>query len=211
MVLMVCFSVTNIYFFRLLPCETTLFSLFFVAFRVLDCPTLQPLVRHIRKYTKKAIPLQQYRSIAKMNKTHLSICNKSLLLVLPIVVASGILLECLHGKPFCGIGCAAWTSLHAIAAILLLALIVWHVKLNWKNVGDWYNRFRQHHAKGFKCTIVVFLLTAATGLVCFPQWLIHGHTGIGGVHGKIGFVFAVLILWHIKQHWQWFAGKSRKQ
>ena len=51
---MVCFSVTNIYFFRLLPCETTLFSLFFVAFRVLDCPTLQPLVRHIRKYTKKS-------------------------------------------------------------------------------------------------------------------------------------------------------------
>lgn len=155
--------------------------------------------------------MQQYPNTENMNNKHLSICNKSLLLVLPIVVATGILLECLHGKPFCGLGCAVWTTLHAIAAILLLALTVWHVKLNWKNAGDWYSRFKQHHAKGFKCTIVVFLLTAATGLVCVPLWLTHGHTGLGGVHGKIGFVFALLILGHIKRHWQWYSGKSEKK
>ena len=123
-----------------------------------------------------------------MKKKSLLICNNSLLLLLPIDLASGILLECLHGKPFCGVNHATWVWLHIILSLALLLLVIWHIRLNWNHVGNWYQRYRKHHAKGFKLTIITFLFTIATGIVTAPIWIFHGHAGIGGVHGKIGHV-----------------------
>ena len=51
---------------------------------------------------------------------------------------------------------------------------------------------------------IFFMLTATTGLIATPQWLLHGHCGTGGVHGKIGFAAAFFIFLHIAKHWRWY-------
>lgn len=139
-----------------------------------------------------------------MNKKHLLVCNKGLLLFTPLVIASGILLECLHGNAFCGLDNAVWTWLHVTTSSLLFVLVVWHIQLNWKGIGGWLQHFKNHRSKGFKCLAVFFLLTSLTGLNSIPVWLSHGHAGIGGLHGKIGFIAAVFMLGHIKRHWKWY-------
>lgn len=135
-----------------------------------------------------------------MKKKFLLICNRSLLSVMPVAVASGVLLEWLHGCPFCGIGNAVWTWLHVVMSGTLLVLVLWHVHLNWHHAGRWYRRFREHRSMGFKCMAVFFLLAALTGLVSVPLWLSHGHSGIGGLHGKIGYVWALFALGHTIRH-----------
>lgn len=144
-----------------------------------------------------------------MKKKHLLICNKSLLLLMPIVVSSSILLESLHGNPFCGLDNVVWTWLHVVTSSILLVLVVWHIQLNWKNASEWYHRLKKHHSKGFKGMAISFLLTFFTGLISIPVWLSHGHAGIGGLHGKIGFICAFFMLGHIINHWKWYSNNTQ--
>lgn len=139
-----------------------------------------------------------------MNKKHLLVCNKSLLLFTPLVIASGILLECLHGNAFCGLDNDVWTWLHVTTSSFLSVLVVWHIQLNWRETSGWYRRFKKHRSKEFKYLAIFFLFTSLTGLISIPVWLSHGHAGIGGLHGKIGFIAAVFVLGHIKRHWKWY-------
>lgn len=139
-----------------------------------------------------------------MKKRQLLICNYSLLLVMVIVVASGIVLECIHGKEFMGIGNHTLKWTHIIMSIALIALAWWHVRLNWNSAGNWAKRFASHRSRGFQLTAILFLATALTGLVSIAIWLTHGHTVFGGVHGMIGFVCALFVLSHIIGHRKWF-------
>ena len=140
-----------------------------------------------------------------MKKRQLQICNKCLLFASPIVLASGIMLECLHGASFRGIGNAVFTWLHIISSTVLTGFVVWHLLLNWNGISQWLDRFKRHHSKRTKCTAVFFALTVVTGLIAAPLWLTHGHCGIGGVHGKFGYIAAVFISLHIVKHWKWYS------
>lgn len=140
-----------------------------------------------------------------MKKKQLLICNRALLVLFPVEVSGGILLENLHGQPFCGLDMAVWTWWHVLLSIAMVVLVVWHLWLNWNKVGQWYKRLKKHRSKTFQCTAVIFLLTVLTGVAAFTFWLSHGHTGLGGIHGKIGFVCAFLLLWHIVGHRKWYA------
>ena len=140
-----------------------------------------------------------------MKKKHLLICNKSLLWVSPLALASGILLEHLHGASLHGIGNAVFTWLHIIASTLTTGLVMWHIWLNWHGVSLWYDRLRKHHSKGIKCTAMFFTLTVITGLIAVPLWLSHGHCGIGGLHGKLGYIAAFFTFLHIVKHWKWYS------
>ena len=139
-----------------------------------------------------------------MKKKALLVCNNGLLLVMPIAVASGVVLECLHGGPLCGLGNRVWTWLHILFSSALLLLVVWHVALHWKRMGNWYNGYRQHRSKGFKWMAASFLLMALTGISSVPFWMLHGHAGVGGVHGKIGLVCACFMLGHLIRHRRWY-------
>lgn len=139
-----------------------------------------------------------------MKKKCLKICNTSLLLFAPIVLASGILLEYLHGKSFCGIENALWTWLHIIVSSAMTSLVVWHLLLNWQGVNKWHSRFKTHQSAGLKFTTIIYVLTIGSGIIVFPLWLHSGHIGIGGLHGKIGFVSALCILLHILKHRRWY-------
>lgn len=141
-----------------------------------------------------------------MKKKSLLICNRSLLLFTPIVVSNCILQEYLNGNSFCYLDNSIWTWLHVAISSVMLILTVWHVFLNWKNMSEWYLRIKKHRSKGFKCMAFSFPLTMLTGLLSIPVWLSHGHTGIGGLHGKIGFFFLFFVLLHIIKHRKWYSG-----
>ena len=143
-----------------------------------------------------------------MKKKNLRICNAILLLFAPVVLASGILLESLHGESFLGIGNTYWTWLHITASLIMTVLVVWHVQLNWQGVNTWYRRFKTHRSAGFRATAVFFFLTVVSGAIVLPLWLHCGHAGMGGLHGKIGFASAVCILLHIMKHRRWYACKA---
>lgn len=144
----------------------------------------------------------------KINRFKL--CNWSLLILTVIALISGILLECLHGAPLCGIECSVFTTIHIIVCIAFMVLVWWHLWLHWSKVGEWLHRIKSHHSPGFKLTALFFFLTFLTGLVCIPLWIKCGHIGIGGVHGKLGFIAIILLLPHIKRHWCWYSGKKHR-
>ena len=135
----------------------------------------------------------------------------SLLLLAPIVLASGIVQEYLHGRPLGGIDNTVWTGLHIAVSAMLTALVAWHVYLNWRGVSNWYRRFKAHRSPGIKITVIFYLLTVASGIIVVPLWLHCGHGGIGGLHGKIGFVSALCILLHIIRHRRWYTANRTKQ
>lgn len=139
-----------------------------------------------------------------MKKRALSVCNRGLLLVMPVALASGIVLECLHGGPLWSKDNAVWTWLHVAFSSALLLLVVWHVALHWKSVGNWYKRYRQHRSRGFRWMAASFLLIVLTGISSVPFWMLHGHAGVGGVHGKIELVCAFFMLEHLVRHRRWY-------
>lgn len=142
-----------------------------------------------------------------MKKTYLRICNTGLLFLAPVVLASGIMLEVLHGQPFHGIPAAVWAWLHIVLCCLLTGAVLWHVRLNWQGVGNWCRRFRTHRSPGLKLTASFFLLTVCSGVAAVPLWLQHGHFGFIGWHGKIGFAAAFFILVHILRHRRWYTAR----
>lgn len=46
----------------------------------------------------------------------------------------------------------------------------------------------------------VFLLTVASGIAAIAEWVVVGHTPVGGVHGKIGFVMVIVAIVHVAGH-----------
>ena len=64
----------------------------------------------------------------------------------------------------------------------------------------------------FNFWVIIHLVAvlAMTGLASIPQWLIHGHSPIGGVHGKIGFLFILIAIIHTIRHRKWFKGTKNK-
>ena len=144
-------------------------------------------------------------------KNQFKVCNWCLLALTVIALASGIVLECLHGEPWLGISCEVFTWLHIIACVCFMVLTLWHLWLHWRKVSEWWQRIVSHHSPGFKLTALFFLLTFLTGLVCIPLWIRCGHVGIGGWHGKLGFIAIILLLPHIKRHWYWYAGKRKPE
>ncbi|MGN1264382.1 MAG: hypothetical protein ACI4UL_01055 [Muribaculaceae bacterium] len=77
-------------------------------------------------------------------------------------------------------------------------------------MSKWRTRLKQHRSKVLKCTAVLMALTIVIGLMAFPQWLLHGHTGIGGIHGKFGYLAAIFVILHIATHWRWYIKKRKK-
>lgn len=144
-----------------------------------------------------------------MKKNYLLICNKSLLLLMPFVLASGVLLECLHGGSFCRLDNTCWVSLHIVLSMLLSLFVLWHVRLNWGNVCNWYMRLARHRSRGFRFTFIIFLLAVLTGLLSIASWLCYGHTPLGGWHGKIGLVCTFFMFGHTVRHRRWYSKGSR--
>ena len=58
-------------------------------------------------------------------------------------------------------------------------------------------RFAKNRNKVTRVLWWVFLLTAVSGIAATIQWIVEGgHSPIGGVHGKIGFLMVIIAVIH---------------
>ena len=121
-------------------------------------------------------------------------CNRSLGLTLLLILASGIQLEATSGR-------YAWSVwVHIILGVAMTALSLYHIYLHYR-AGNWFARFARNRNNITRILWWVFLFTAASGLAATAIWLatpVHSH--LGAIHGKIGFLMALLAIIHVVTH-----------
>lgn len=124
----------------------------------------------------------------------LMICNRLFGLTLILMLASGIQLEATAGR-------YAWLVwVHIALGIILSVLSICHIYLHYR-FSNWFVRFAKNRNKVTRVLWWVFLLTAVSGIAATMQWLVeNGHSPIGGVHGKIGFVMVIVAIIHAAKH-----------
>ena len=131
-------------------------------------------------------------------KTQSKICNWSLLVLAILMLASGIQMEASFGADFLGISFPVYMVFHVVVAILMTAAVIWHIWLHfsWK---EWVKRFSSLKRTDTKILAVVAVLVLVSGIVALLVLLFNGmqHNGLGGVHGKLGFGFVTLGIYHI--------------
>ena len=131
-------------------------------------------------------------------KTQSKICNWSLLVLVILMLASGIQMEASFGADFLGIPFPVYMFVHVVIAIMMTAAVIWHIWLHfsWK---EWVKRFSSLKRTDTKILAVVAVLVLVSGIVALLVLLFNGmqHNGLGGVHGKIGFGFIALGIYHI--------------
>ena len=143
-----------------------------------------------------------------MNK--LKICNISLLAITPAVLATSIILEASHGQSVLGLKFNFWVIIHLVAVLAMTGLVCWHLGMNWGKISGWAKKFTGKASGASKALAILIAVTALTGLSAIPQWLIHRHSPIGGVHDKIGFLFILIAISHTIRHRKWFKGTKNK-
>ena len=131
-------------------------------------------------------------------KTQSRICNWSLLVLAILMLTSGIQMEASFGADFLGISFPVYMVFHVVVALLMTAAVIWHIWLHfsWK---EWVKRFSALKRADTKILAIVTALVLVSGIVALLVLLFNGmqHNGVGGVHGKIGFIFIAIGIYHI--------------
>ena len=131
-------------------------------------------------------------------KTQSRICNCSLLVLATLILVSGIQMEASFGADFLGISFPVYMVFHVLVALLMTAAVIWHIWLHfsWK---EWVKRFSSLKRTDTKILAVMSALALVSGIAALLVLLFNGmqHNGVGGVHGKIGFGFVALGIYHI--------------
>ena len=136
------------------------------------------------------------------------ICNWFLLVLAILMLASGIQMEATAGADFLGISFPVYMVFHVVVAILMTAAIIWHIWLHfsWK---EWVKRFSSLKRRDTKILAIVAALVPMSGILALLVLLFNGmqHHGVGGLHGKIGFAFLVVGIYHIVRRIRFFKRK----
>ncbi len=132
---------------------------------------------------------------SKMNTSQkLIFCNRWLGCILLLMLASGIQLEATSGRYIWSV----W--FHIILGIILTALSLYHISLHYRS-GNWFSRFAKNRNTGTRILWWTFLLTAVSGVAATVIWTDgYGHSHLGAVHGKIGFLMVAVAIIHIAGH-----------
>ncbi len=150
--------------------------------------------------------------VIKVNKamkkiTKLKLCAWVLAALTIVMLASGIQLEI---NPA---GLPLWVWLHIVFGIAFFAFIFWHLALNRSAVRMMCSKAKSKiPKKGTRWLSAFFLLTLISAVVATVHWCINPvHSTIGGIHGKIGFVFIVMVIVHTCRHSGFFGLKKQKR
>lgn len=131
-------------------------------------------------------------------RTQSKICNWSLLVFAILMLASGIQMEVTAGANFLGIAFPTYMVFHVVVGIMMTVAVFWHIWLHfsWRK---WMKRFAALKKRDTKALAIIATLVLFTGIVALLLLLLNGmqHNGVGGLHGKIGFVFLAVGLYHI--------------
>ena len=127
----------------------------------------------------------------------LKICDWTLAILLPIVLASSIQLEATSSDGFFSV------IFHVIVAFPFMSLIIWHIYLHfrWKK---WLSKFRKLKLPT-RILWWLYSLTFLSGIATLTHWLIEqDHTPLGGIHGKIGFLMIAFAIGHTIKRLKFF-------
>ena len=117
-------------------------------------------------------------------------------------------MEASFGADFLGISFPVYMVFHVVVATLMTAAVIWHIWLHfsWK---EWMKRFKTLKRLDTKILAVMAVLVLVSGIVALLVLLFNGmqHGTVGGVHGKIGFGFVALGIYHIIRR-IWFYRKG---
>lgn len=141
-----------------------------------------------------------------MNKTKkIKRCNRLLLFTTVAMLASSIQLEATGSRSI------LWVWLHILAGLLFTGNAIWHIYLHfgWKS---WGGKLRKQKSPVTKWLAFGGLLTLLSALAASVHWLsAYTHSPLGGVHGKLGFLFLTLAIGHTLKRIRFFkAQKPRK-
>ena len=131
----------------------------------------------------------------------LKICDWTLAILLPIVLASSIQLEATSSSGFFPV------IFHIIVALPFMCLVVWHIYLHfhWKK---WLTKFSKLKVPT-RILWWLYVLTFISGVATLIHWLLSNeHSPLGGVHGKIGFLMIAFAIGHTIKRLKFFKKKK---
>lgn len=121
-------------------------------------------------------------------------CNRTLGIVLILILISGIQLEATSDQ-------YEWSVwVHIVLGILITVLVSYHIYMHYRK-SNWFARFAKNRNIVTRILWWGFLLTTITGLAATVIWLVgHNHSHLGAVHGKIGFLMVLFAIIHTVRH-----------
>lgn len=123
-------------------------------------------------------------------QSKMRLCDFMLIGLTIITLASSIQLEVTQCSS------VSWVWFHLIIATAFIALIVWHLYLHFQN-RNWFKMLSLQKKPVTRWLGIFCILTIISAIIAFLQWLtVYSHTTIGGIHGKIGFIFIALCIAH---------------
>lgn len=138
-------------------------------------------------------------------KTRLKIVNLALVVLLALVTASSVILECLGGKGLKNLTSSSLVFIHIAVSIVIFALSYRHIALHFGNLSRWPQPLKKTKKQN-RWLLGVMAVTLASGIAATITYFIHGHTPLGGIHGKIGFAALAFMLLHLIHRRKWFKG-----
>ena len=134
-----------------------------------------------------------------MNKQRkLKACDWLLLIVTVLILSSSIQLEITSGSS------KFWVWMHIVLGTAFFVMIGWHLQLHfqWRN---WFRLLWKQKLKNTKWLVAIGILTIVTAVISTIGWVVSPeHSKIGAVHGKFGFLFVALVLWHISRRLKFY-------
>lgn len=128
----------------------------------------------------------------------LRLCNWMLVFATVFILASGIQLEATGSHSI------VWVWIHVIIGWMFFANITWHLYLHfgWKS---WGQRLWKQKTPVTRWLAVWASLSLVSAFVAFFHWVgSYVHSPIGGIHGKISFIFLILSVGHIGKRIKFF-------
>ena len=131
----------------------------------------------------------------------LKLCDRTLAILLPVVLTSGIWLEACSSEGFLPV------VLHVCVALPFMCLIIWHIYLHF-HWTKWLSKFRKLKVPT-RILWWLYLLTFVSGAATLIHWSIAAEHGpLGGIHGKIGFLMIAFAIAHTLKRRKYFKKKK---
>ncbi|MGM9746542.1 MAG: hypothetical protein ACI30H_06265 [Paludibacteraceae bacterium] len=142
-----------------------------------------------------------------MEKRCLYKINVLLLVMLVPALVSSLLQEFLRGANLQCLTNNTLTIIHLAICLPMLLFVCVHLWANCGNVTQWFSKIRRQRWQ----TQLLFgfsVLTFVSGIAATVVYFSHGHTPVGGIHGKLGFVALALMIWHTYRRLKWYKVKK---
>lgn len=138
-----------------------------------------------------------------MKKTCLYKINVVLLALLLPALGSSLLQEFLRGANLHCLTNNTLTIIHLVICLPMLLFVCVHLWANCGNMAQWFAKIRRQKWQT-QWLFWLSVLTFVSGVAAMVVYFSHGHTPVGGIHGKLGFGALALMVWHTCKRLKWY-------